>query len=279
MRHVALLLALAQQPDTFVTTAEAEPIVANRPLYVMTATLDEEKQKLEGHAWLTYVNARPDTLRELYFHQYLNAFRPGSKWSAADAREGKVRFQNLKEPNYGYERFTAPPKVNGSVVTVQYPGAPDSTVAKLVLNKAVMPGDTVFVEMQWDARPSTVPRRQGRRGRSWDFAQWYPKIAVRDNGGWEPNALVPAGELYGEFGDYDVTMVLREDQVVGGTGIVVSGDPGWTRVRKFGVPYMTPTTGIALPGGPWQRVSVPAGYRAVRCTTCPLPQSRSSPGR
>jgi hypothetical protein len=261
---LALLITLAQQPDTFATDSAARPIVANRPTYVITAKLDEERQKLEGHAWMTYVNARPDTLRELYFHQYLNAFRPGSKWSERDAREGRVRFQNLKEPNYGYERFTVPPKVNGVAVAIEYPAAPDSTVVKLVLDKPVMPGDTILVEMRWDARPSTVLRRQGHRGRSWDFAQWYPKIAVLDNGGWEPNALIPAGELYGEFGDYDVTMILREDQVVGGTGIVVDGDPGWARVSRTGAPYMTSKIGMALPGGPRLDVDVPAGYRKVR---------------
>jgi hypothetical protein len=261
---IALILALTQQPDTFVTDSSARPIPANRPTYVITAKLDEERQKLEGHAWLTYVNAHPDTLRELYFHQYLNAFRPGSKWSERDAREGRVRFQNLKEPNFGYERFTVPPKVNGVAVAFQYPAAPDSTVVKLVLDTPVMPGDTILVEMRWDARPSTVARRQGRRGRSWDFAQWYPKIAVVDNGGWEPNALIPAGELYGEFGDYDVTMILRDDQVVGGTGVVVDGDPGWARVSKSGAPYMTSTIGMALPGGLQLDVDVPTGYRKVR---------------
>ena len=264
MRLLALLVALAQQPDTFVTDAAARPIVANRPTYVITAKLDEERQRLEGHAWLSYDNARADTLRELYLHQYLNAFRPGSKWSAADAREGRVRFQNLTEPNYAYERFTAPPLVNGEPATVQYPGAPDSTVAKLVLNTAILPHQAVVVEMDWIARPSTVARRQARRGRSWDFAQWYPKIAVRDNGGWEPNALVPAGELYGEFGNYDVTMVLRDDQVVGGTGVVVEGDPGWARVSKNGVPYMPATSGLVIPASVPPSVAVPAGYRRVR---------------
>ena len=260
----ALLVALTQQPDTFVTDSAGRPIVANRPTYVITAKLDEERQKLEARALLTYANARLDTLRELYFHQYLNAFRPGSKWSERDAREGRVRFQNLKEPSYGYERFTAPPTVNGVPVAVVYPGAPDSTVVKLVLDKPVLPHESIVVEFRWDARPSTVVRRQGRRGRSWDFAQWYPKIAVIDNGGWEPNAFIPAGELYGEFGDYDVTMILRDDQVVGSTGVVIEGDPGWARVSKSGTPYMPPTGGLAPSGTTPPGIDVPAGYRKVR---------------
>ena len=53
--------------------------------------------------------------------------------------------------------------------------------------------------MDWDARPSTLPRRQGRRGRAFDFAQWYPKVVVYDQYGWEEHPLYPAGEFYGEF--------------------------------------------------------------------------------
>ena len=40
---------------------------------------------------LRYVNNSPDTLREMYFHQYLNAFKPGSKWSESDAAENRER--------------------------------------------------------------------------------------------------------------------------------------------------------------------------------------------
>ena len=68
--------------------------------YRITAQLDETVQVLHGKATLTYVNHSPDTLREMRVQQLLNAFRPGSRWSAADEREGRVRFQRLKEPNY-----------------------------------------------------------------------------------------------------------------------------------------------------------------------------------
>jgi len=208
------------------------------------------------------VNESPDTLRELYVHQYLNAFRPGSKWSASDEREHRVRFQRLRDPDYGYERFTSAPTVDGVRCEVDYPGAPDSTIAHLRLPHALAPGDSMTVRFAWDARPSTTPRRQARRGRSFDFAQWFPKPAVYDRGGWEPHALVPAGELYGEFGDYDVTMIVRDDQVIGATGVPVSGDPGWNRTLAFGAARSASTAYGALPNE--DGVPVPAGYRAVR---------------
>ncbi|HVX41196.1 MAG TPA: M1 family metallopeptidase [Gemmatimonadaceae bacterium] len=229
--------------------------------YRIVATLDESETKLRSQATLVYTNNSPDTLREMYFHQYLNAFRPGSKWSAADARENRERFQNLQEPDYGYERFTQAPIVDGVPVIVDYPGAPDSTVVHFRLPRPLAPHDSLMIQLMWDARPSTVPRRQGRRGRTWDFAQWYPKVAVYDRDGWEPNPLVPAGELYGEYGTYDVTMIVRDDQIVGATGVPVSGDPGWARVSRTGAPFIDSLAyGHIAP----ERVDVPAGYRAVR---------------
>jgi hypothetical protein len=232
-----------------------------RVRYEIVAMLDERAQRVRARGTLWYVNNSPDTLRELYFHQYLNAFRPGSRWSQVDEREGRVRFQTLEEPDFGYERFTTPVTVNDAPVVVEYPGAPDSTVARMALAVPLAPRDSVRVAFAWDARPSTFPRRQGRRGRHWDLAHWYPKIAVYDRGGWQANALQPAGEFYGEFGTYDVTLVVAEDQVLGATGVPVSGDPGWTRALRAG---FTRSAAGAYGDVPLRTATAPPGYRAVR---------------
>src|SRR5918997_57680 len=231
---LALIAATVLLQHTSPPSGDTVGYWQQRVAYRIVATLDEDRQRLRARGELTYVNNSPDTLREMYVHQYLNAFRPASAWSRADAREGRVRFQNLRDPDYAYERFTAAPTVNGVPVRVEYPGAPDSTVARFALPRPLMPRDSVRVTFEWDARPSTLPRRQGRRGRHWDFAQWFPKVAVYDRGGWQHNPLRPAGEFYGEFGRYDVTMIVRDDQVIGSTGVPVSGDPGWQDALRSG---------------------------------------------
>ena len=256
-----LLVALQQGGSSSPASGDTTGYWQQQVSYEITATLDEEAQKLRATGTLTYTNQSPDTLRELFVHQYLNAFRPGSRWSATDAREGRVRFQKLDEPDYAYERFTSFPLINGVAVRPQYPLAPDSTVVRLPLGFALPPGGTVRVQFAWDARPSTTFRRQGRKGRQWDFSQWFPKVAVYDRGGWQWNPLVPAGEFYGEFGTYDVTLLVREDQVLGATGVPVAGDPGWARVSRTGAPYIKAD---AYGDVPRALPSAPAGYRAVR---------------
>jgi hypothetical protein len=231
--------------------------------YTIVARLDEKAQAARATGELVYVNHSPDTLREMFVYQYLNAFRPGSRWSAVDEREGRTRFQKLKDPDYGYERFTAAPTVDGTPVTVTYPFAPDSTVARIALPRALAPGATITVHVAWEARPSaTVYRRQGRKGRHYDFAQWYPKVAVYDRLGWEVNPLVPAGELYGEFGTFDVTIIAKSDQVLGATGIPVEGDPGWDGALRWGRVIIRRDAYGALPPAP--AVQLDSGERAVR---------------
>ncbi len=224
----------------------------------------KRRRSSTSEAVLTYINNSPDTLREMYVHQYLNAFRPGSKWSARDERENRVRFQNLAEPDFGYERFTQAPTVNGTPVVVDYPGRARQH------GRALPPAARRWRRTIRFASPSsgTRVRRRWRGGRGGAVGRTtlrngIPKVAVYDRGGWEPNPLVPAGELYGEYGTYDVTMVVRDDQVLASTGVPVSGDPGWARVSRTGPPRLG-ADAYARAAARRRRPTVPEGFRAVR---------------
>src|SRR2546429_1123692 len=171
---LAVLLALATGGDT-VALKDSLAVALKDSLavagywqqqvaYVISAALDEPSAVLTGHVRIAYVNRSPDTLHDFFVHQYLNAFRPGSRWAAADSAEGRVRFQHLADPDYAFERITRA-TVMGQVKSPDYPYAPDSTVAHWTLPRPLAPGDSMTVEIEWRARLSTVPRRQGRAGR------------------------------------------------------------------------------------------------------------------
>jgi len=225
---VLALLAFVQTPaDTGPPVGYWQQDVA----YAITARLDEPAGTLSGGERISYRNNSPDTLTSFALHLYLNAFRPGSRWADADSIEGKRRFNDLHDPDFAFNHVRDV-RIMGQVVEPTYPFAPDSTVVRFALPQPLTPGDSMTVEMQWDARPSTVPRRQGREGRRFDFAQWYPKVVVYDRYGWEEHPLYPGGEFYGEFGRYTVDLDVPEDQVIGATGVPVSGDPGWARVNR-----------------------------------------------
>jgi Peptidase family M1 domain len=219
--------------------------------YAITARLDEPSGVLSGEERVAYRNASPDTLTTFALHLYLNAFRPESRWADADSVEGRRRFNDLHDPDFGFNHVRSV-RIMGEPVEPIYPLAPDSTVVRFRLPRPLLPGDSTTVEMAWDARPSTVPRRQGRQGRRFDFAQWYPKVVVYDRYGWEEHPLYPAGEFYGEFARFTVDLDVPADQVVGATGVPVCGDPGWERAnqaRNRPVEYQRDYYGSRTPSG------------------------------
>jgi hypothetical protein len=222
--HAASFLALAAVH----VHGQDAPYFQQHVGYRIEARLDDQRALLDGRLRLQYRNNAPAAIDTLWFHLHLNAFRPNSAWARRELETGNRRFQDLGPDDHAFERVSRV-SVGGTAVTPVYPGAPDSTVMAVPLPRRLGAGQSVSVDIAWTARPSTLPRRQGRRGRHYDFAQWYPRIAVYDAGGWRVQPLMPQGEFYGEFGDYDVTLDVAADQVIGATGVPVQGDPGWAR--------------------------------------------------
>ncbi len=194
--------------------------------YRIEASLDEEGETLRARARFRYTHNGPGALDTLYFHQHLNAFRPNSAWARRDLEFGESRFSDLGPQEHAFERLLSV-TLDGAPLDFLYPGAPDSTVVAIPLPHPLREGERITLVLDWEARPSTRPRRQGRRGRHYDFAQWYPRIAVFDEQGWQVQPLLPQGEFYGEFATFDVTLDLAADQVMAATGVPLAGDPGW----------------------------------------------------
>jgi len=219
-------LAIAlQQPQ--------EPYFQQGVDYRIEARLNDSTGVLSGRARVLYTNHSRSTLDTLYFHMHLNAFRPNSAWARRDLEFNNRRFTDLGPDEHAYERLGRV-TIDGRAIEPVFPGAPDSTVVAFPLPRPLQPGQSATVFMDWEARASTLPRRQGRRGRHHDFAQWYPRIAVFDRGGWQVQPLLPQGEFYGEFATYDVTLDVAADQVIGATGVPIEGDPGWARAAATG---------------------------------------------
>jgi hypothetical protein len=201
--------------------------------YRIEAVLDEDRETLTARARFRYTHKGFGTIDTLFFHQHLNAFRPESAWARRELEFENRRFTDLGPDDHAFERLLSV-TVDGSPVSFSHPGSPDSTVVAVPLDHPLEQGETVTLILDWEARPSTLPRRQGRRGRHYDFAQWYPRIAVYDEQGWQVQPLMPQGEFYGEFATFDITMDLASDQVVGATGVPIEGDPGWAGAAAEG---------------------------------------------
>ncbi|MGB5244700.1 MAG: M1 family metallopeptidase [Lutimonas sp.] len=201
--------------------------------YTMDIDMDVEKFQYKGYQKLLYTNNSPDILNVVYYHLQLNAFQPGSDMDIRlqhipdpdrrmvnnlGTRENPVyqsRIAELKPNEMGYQRVISLTQ-NGKKVDYEVIG----TILKVKLVESMRPGDKAKFEMEFDAQVPLQIRRNGRNNRegvALSMAQWYPKLAEYDDEGWHISQYI-AREFYGVWGDYDVTIHIDKDYVVGGTG-------------------------------------------------------------
>jgi hypothetical protein len=64
------------------------------------------------------------------------------------------------------------------------------------------------------------------------LTQWYPHIAVFENGVWHTMPNIDQGEYYNDFADYEVIINTPSDYIVAATGVMVSTEEKANRVER-----------------------------------------------
>ncbi|MBL0684722.1 M1 family metallopeptidase [Aquimarina mytili] len=189
--------------------------------YKMNVDMDVENFQYKGTQELVYTNNSPDTLTQVFYHLYFNAFQPGS--------EMDTRSQNLPDPDprvlsrisaltpeeIGYLNVSSLTQ-NGASLTYKVAG----TVLEVALDKPILPGEKVTFSMVFDGQVPKQIRRSGRNnneGVALSMTQWYPKMAEYDFEGWHAAPYI-AREFHGVWGNFDVTINIDKDYILGGTG-------------------------------------------------------------
>ena len=194
-----------------------------RVKYDMDVSLDVRTHRFQGTSALTYTNNSPDTLHEVFFHLYLNAFKPGS--------EMDVRSRTIEDPDgrVGARIGELAPDQVGDlqVMTFTQDGrpavlAPMGTVLKVELAKPLLPRKSTTFNYAFTGQVPVQIRRTGRdnaEGVAYSMTQWYPKLAEYDHRGWHAYPYV-GREFHGVWGDFDVTLTLDSAYVVAATGVL-----------------------------------------------------------
>ena len=197
--------------------------------YQIEVRLDKQTKVLEGYEILTWRNESGQPLDEFCFHLYLNAFknnrslfvREGDFESLWDDRD------EIPESYWGYTRIRSI-EVLGSeilqpkVVTAEYRQSDDSewdeTVLMVGLDSPLPPGGVIRFRIEFNSK---LPRGVARTGWAEDYylvAQWFPKIGVFQEGGWNCHHYHRVTEYFSDYGVYDVTFTVPRRFVVGATG-------------------------------------------------------------
>ncbi len=219
LRHTLLTLFLAVSTLLFAQDGYWQQSIS----YEMDVALNTNNHQVMGTQKVTYTNNSPDTLREMYYHLYFNAFQPGSMMDVRSRTiedpDGRVgdRIGKLSPDEIGFQKvFTL--KQDGKNVSFQTLG----TLLKVELDRPILPGKSTVMEMEYQSQVPVQIRRSGRdnaEGISYSMTQWYPKVSEYDKDGWHPNPYI-GREFYGVWGDFDVSITLDKSFVVGGTGLL-----------------------------------------------------------
>ncbi len=211
--------------------------------YVIRAHVDVPEHKLTGEAEITWHNESGDTVSELYFHLYHNAFSNNrSTHMIEPSRRGRksrgveeLGWQEIRSISAGGADLL-PSLEYGSPDASESDGtfatdpegrqleAEDRSVFKVDLTKSVAPGETLVIKLTWESLIPRVRRRTGHRDDFLFMAHWFPKLGVYEGGrGWNCHYFHANTEFYADFGTYDVTLDLPAEYTrehVGGSGVL-----------------------------------------------------------
>ena len=233
MRAAWCLLALMA-----VTSASAQPGttgVMNPPLsprnanYTIAATLDPATRAITATETIVWRNITSRPATDLQFHLYWNAWRDTTSTfmrERAFSGGGDRTSRNVGDwARIDISSITLTAPAAADLTPSQRFIAPDDgneddrTVMRVPLPQPVGPGQTVTVAIAWT---SNVPRtfaRTGAIGKFFFIAQWFPKLGVLQDQGWNCHQFHAGTEFFSDYGVYDVSLTVPTGWPVGGTGV------------------------------------------------------------
>jgi hypothetical protein len=223
--------------------------------YKMEIDMNVNNYQYNGKQDLVYTNNSPDTLSQVFYHLYFNAFQPGSEMDVRSLtiedsdRRVADRISKLKEDEIGFIKVNSL-KQDGKKLDYQVAG----TILEVTLDKPIAPGAKTTFKMDFKGQVPVQIRRSGRNnkeGVALSMTQWYPKMAEYDFEGWHAHPYI-AREFHSVWGDFDVKITIDGDYTLGGTGYLQNGNevghgyqeegvkPGKTKKGKYTWHFVAP---------------------------------------
>lgn len=212
--------------------------------YHIKAKLFPAERMLRAKLEMEYINHSPDTLHQLYIHQWPNAYRSTKTAFAKQILEnGKTEFEFAPQTQRGYLDST-----HWEIKGAQLSSAEErqeGEIVVLTLANPLLPGEKLLLSTSFRLRVPDVFSRMGYGKGTWQMTQWFPKAAVYDTNGWHAMPYLDQGEFYADFGHYRVELALPENMLVAATGKLLSAEEMFFRQDRMQHPLQEP--GVLIP--------------------------------
>jgi hypothetical protein len=180
-------------------------------------TLDDKDHFLHGFEEFWYTNNSPDTLRFIFVHLWMNAYKNDrTPFAKQQDRNGNTDFYYSKAKDRGYIDSLQFSVDGRSVEHYSTEDAPD--IARIDLPEPLLPGGKIKIATPFRDKLPRVFSRGGHTDQAYYVSQWFPKPAVYDRKGWHPMSYQDQGEFYSDYGSYDVSVTLPSNYILFATG-------------------------------------------------------------
>ncbi len=207
--------------------------VRDRTKYQITAKVIPEKRELEGVEIIRWTNRSSAGVGSLRFNLFYNAFRDTDSTFFSETSAYKYTEKKIKKYNFGYinlkkiEIINRNENISGDLTYLSPDdgNTKDRTYADFSLKKPVLPGQTIWVKVEFRLKIPDIFYKTGQSGNYIFMAHWYPKVCVlKDTGEWSGHQFHRMPGYYSEFGDYHVKITVPKNFKVGATGDRMSAE-------------------------------------------------------
>jgi hypothetical protein len=214
---------------TATASAQSVPLSPRNANYTIEATLDANRHTITGSEVIAWRNITTRTATDLQFHLYWNAWKHDR---TTFMREQALGFngtpprraeQDRSRIDVTSLRLTSPAPADLTTrthfIAPDDGNSEDETVMAVPLPEPIAPGGTATIEVKWTAHIPRPVARTGVIGNYFFIVQWFPKLGVFQDDGWNCHQFHAHTEFFSDYGVYDVSLTVPQGWIVGATGV------------------------------------------------------------
>jgi hypothetical protein len=230
--------AFAQSPTDGTLTPPRSPRNAN---YTINARLDPATRTITGSEVIAWRNVTQKPAAVLQFHLYWNAWKNTRSTFMREQALSRFGNETARRSDEWARMDVGSVTVDGvdrtasrRFVTPDDDNANDETVMEVPLASPVPPGAAATIAVAWTAHVPRTFARTGAVGNFFFVAQWFPKLGVLQEDGWNCHQFHAGTEFFSDYGVYDVSLTVPAGWPIGATGVERERrDEGTQTVHRF----------------------------------------------